>query len=319
MATYRRGASGPEVERIQNRLRELGRYAGPIDGDFGGGTESAVVAFQRGTGLSPDGSVGAETWAALFPSEAMPTPSLLSQSLDLRCLALTGSFETDTGFPDCFAGISGDFDGQGISFGVCQWNIGQDSLQPLLEEMDRTHRTVVDAIFHEFAPELRGVLAAPHDDQMAWARSIQNGRQAVAEPWRGLFKTLGRSAEFQAIEAKFAGHLLDGARTLCAAYGVRSQRALALMFDIKVQNGSIGDIVRAQIQRDFAGLPSTGDPDAHEVARLRVIATRRAEVSNPRWVEDVRTRKLTIANGEGTVHGRHFTLAEQYGITLAAA
>jgi hypothetical protein len=36
-------------------------------------------------------------------------------------------------------------------------------------------------------------------------------------------------------------------------------------------------------------------------------------------VEDVRTRKLTIANGEGTVHGRHYHLDEQYGIGLKPA
>jgi len=35
MASYPRGAKGPEIERMQARLQELGRYTGPIDGDFG--------------------------------------------------------------------------------------------------------------------------------------------------------------------------------------------------------------------------------------------------------------------------------------------
>lgn len=56
-----------------------------------------------------------------------------------------------------------------------------------------------------------------------------------------------------------------------------------------------------------------------EVARLRIIANRRAEAANRKWVEDVRARKLTIANGEGTVHGRFYDLQEQYGIGLAGA
>ena len=38
MALYQRGSQGPEVAKIQTRLREIGLYAGPIDGDFGGGT-----------------------------------------------------------------------------------------------------------------------------------------------------------------------------------------------------------------------------------------------------------------------------------------
>jgi hypothetical protein len=319
VATYRRGAKGPEVERIQSRLRTLGRYAGPIDGDFGGGTETSIMAFQRATGLTCDGVVGPETWTALFSDEPLPEPAILARPLNERCLALTGSFETSAAFPDCFAGLSGDFDGQGISFGVCQWNFGQGSLPPLLRELDRTLSTVVDDIFHSFAAEFRRVIGATLDDQMAWARSIQDGKHRVAEPWRGLFKTLGRSAEFRAIQTLYAGHLLDAAHALCGVYCVRSQRALALMFDIKVQNGSIGDIVRAQIERDFAALPPTDDPDAQEVARLRIIANRRAEAASAQWVEDVRIRKLTIANGEGTVHGRHYSLADQYGLTLLAA
>ncbi len=56
MATiYRRGSGGPEVVRIQRRLQELGHYAGPLDGDFGGGTEAAVKAFQRNENLTVDG------------------------------------------------------------------------------------------------------------------------------------------------------------------------------------------------------------------------------------------------------------------------
>ena len=44
-------------------------------------------------------------------------------------LAITGDFET-TGDP--FAGVTGDFDGMGLSCGVLQWCIGQGSLQPLV-------------------------------------------------------------------------------------------------------------------------------------------------------------------------------------------
>ncbi len=64
--------------------------------------------------------------------------------------------------------------------------------------------------------------------------------------------------------------------------------------------------------RDFANLPDEAD----EEARLRIVANRRAEASNPRWVEDVRTRKLTIARGKGTVHGMQYDLEEDYGIRL---
>ncbi len=64
MPEYRRGAKGPEVERIQVRLKELGKYRGPIDGDFGGGTESDVEAPARGR---RDSSARASRQAARIP------------------------------------------------------------------------------------------------------------------------------------------------------------------------------------------------------------------------------------------------------------
>jgi peptidoglycan hydrolase-like protein with peptidoglycan-binding domain len=320
MAVFQLGSRGTEVAKIQTRLQGLGLYAGLIDGDFGGGTQSAVKAFQSAKpGLAVDGKVGPLTWAALFGDEAIAAPAILSAPLEQRCLALTGSFETGQPPPECFAGLTGDFDGQGISLGVCQWNFGQGSLQPLLQEIDQTRPEVIDAVFQDHATEFRAVLRESQDEQMAWARSIQDARNNVVEPWRGLLKTLCRRVEFQAVQTSNATKLLTAARALCAEFSVRSQRALALLFDIKVQNGSINDVVKAQIARDFATLQPSGDPGTDEVARLRIIANRRAEAANLRWVEDVRQRKLTIANGEGTVHGRVYDLQGQYGIGLVAA
>src|SRR4051794_7645085 len=116
MAVYQIGSHGDEVKQIQQALQAKELYRGPIDGAFGGGTRAAVIAFQRAQNLSVDGRVGNQTWGALFGTSVQaPTPQMFSEDLAKRCLALTGAFETGTGAPDCFCGISGDFDGQGIS------------------------------------------------------------------------------------------------------------------------------------------------------------------------------------------------------------
>ncbi len=319
MAIYQLGSKGPEVARIQRRLQELGNYLGPIDGIFGGGTEAAIRAFQQGAHLGVDGRVGPQTWAALFPGTSIAAPAIASQPLQFRCVALTGAFETNQPPPDCFAGLSGDFDGQGISFGVLQWNLGQGSLQPLLREMNSSDTELVQQIFDDQYAELQAMLQASREEQLAWARSIQNARHVVDEPWQGKFKTLGRQKAFQDIQVESASKLYESALGLCTAYGLTSARAAALMFDIKVQNGSISDLVRAQIEQDFKQLDATLPPDQTEVARMRIIANRRADAANPAWVEDVRARKLTIANGQGTVHGSIYDLQEQYGIDLSPA
>jgi hypothetical protein len=53
-----------------------------------------------------------------------------------------------------------------------------------------------------------------------------------------------------------------------------------------------------------------------EVARLQAIASRRTEAALPQYMEDVRVRKLTVANSQGTVHNIPYELEEQFGIRL---
>lgn len=83
-----------------------------------------------------------------------------------------------------------------------------------------------------------------------------------------------------------------------------------------MQNGSIKDNTRKQILADFERLPDGLPKPDLEVEKMKIIANRRAEAANPKWIEDVRSWKLFIANGEGVVHGVHYNLAEQFGIRL---
>jgi hypothetical protein len=317
MNAYRRGSKGPEVRQIQEKLKAQELYLGNIDGIFGGGCEGAVKRFQRRRGMLADGIVGAETWQALFDGASLPEPEVLQESLAYRCLALTGSIETGMPVPDCFAGISGDFDDQGLSFGALQWNLGQESLQPLFREMAQEHPSLLEDLCQDFYPELKAVFTSGKEEQLAWVRSIQDQRRyTLAEPWQGLLKSLGRLKEFQAIEVRHADRLFAKARELCQEYGLWSQRAQALMFDIKVQNGSISTLVKSQILSDFDRLGAALGQEQLEQARLVIIANRRAEASNPRWIEDVRKRKVAIAKGDGMVHGQYYHLADQFGIRL---
>lgn len=62
----RLGTRGPAVERLQDRLKALGFFDGPVDGIFGEATQSAVQAAQRNFDLEPDGVVGPATWSVLL-------------------------------------------------------------------------------------------------------------------------------------------------------------------------------------------------------------------------------------------------------------
>jgi len=59
------GSSGPHVAALQKKLGEQGFATGETDGNFGKGTQTAVMAFQKSKNLNADGVVGAKTAAAL--------------------------------------------------------------------------------------------------------------------------------------------------------------------------------------------------------------------------------------------------------------
>lgn len=51
--------------RAQARLRRLGYYHGPVDGDFGPGSRRALVRFQRDSGLAVTGWLDVRTQRSL--------------------------------------------------------------------------------------------------------------------------------------------------------------------------------------------------------------------------------------------------------------
>lgn len=60
--TLRKGSKGDAVRAIQQQLADQGYLtAGGVDGSYGGGTERALIQFQRDQGLEPDGVAWPQT------------------------------------------------------------------------------------------------------------------------------------------------------------------------------------------------------------------------------------------------------------------
>jgi Putative peptidoglycan binding domain/CHAP domain len=78
--TIRRGSSGSAVRDAQSRLLQHGFSPGPVDGIFGSGTDAATRAFQRAKGLTVDGVIGPNTWAALTSAPRQAPPPSRSPS-----------------------------------------------------------------------------------------------------------------------------------------------------------------------------------------------------------------------------------------------
>jgi len=240
------------------------------------------------------------------------------KSLAFRCLALTGSFETGQLAPGCFAAVAGNFDGQGMSFGALQWNFGQGTLQPLLQEMFDYDHDIALQIFGEDLNPLHKAIKDGTEASVSFAIGtiLAPGSKSVSRTWKEKFRLLGLTHEFQVIETKAVAAYYAKAVKLCEEYELWTERGRALMFDIAVQNGGISEKIKNIILEDVGKLAPDFPPEAFETAKMRIIAKRRAEAANPKYIEDVRTRKLCIAEGQGIVHGINYDLAGQFGLSL---
>jgi putative chitinase len=72
------GDTGPAVAELQKRLQAAGFSPGLIDGDFGPGTQAAVIAFQQSEQLLADGICGPRTQMALGMADSDELPSVKS-------------------------------------------------------------------------------------------------------------------------------------------------------------------------------------------------------------------------------------------------
>ncbi|HEX3233401.1 MAG TPA: hypothetical protein VHR41_04355 [Gemmatimonadales bacterium] len=315
----------------------------------------AVVPAQTGgvpAGSPTDASVPVAPAAVILPAEAVQLPASRSQvrfanfvaaakddgsapasaagrtltqstPLGVRVLALTASFETGRGFPDCFGGVAGNFDHQGLSWGALQWNIGQGTLQSLWKEMRERNeaelRTILGTLYDEFSR----MLDRPKEEQMRWALGIQSlvanraNTWRIADNWKSSLSAMGKSEPMIAIQVARADAFLQIALGFCRDYGLTTERGAALMFDIRVQNGSVDrGGAGEQIRRDIELINPALSPAEQEVERMRIVARRRAGVSAPAWRADVLARKLTIAEGKGRVHGRTYDVEAEFGLGL---
>lgn len=227
-----------------------------------------------------------------------------------KLLNITGFFEGSG-----FSNIAGNFDGQGLSFGVLQWNFGQGTLQPMLLDMYAASKEKFKAVFGANTDTLLKVIQASRVEAMKFAVSINSPKNNIIEPWRTQFLNLGKEDVFQNIQVKYAQSVLDRAIMLMKDYALHTERALSLMFDIVTQNGSIKAETKQAILDAKKEQENTRGKPLSEREFLAIIATKRAEASNPKFVEDVKARKMAIVNGVGVVHGVNLTIDKTYGLT----
>lgn len=279
---------GPLIQKLQRQLNLLGLDAGGVDGVWGQRTINAIKSWQQGKQLQDNGIIDDNGWTDLMQ---VPVPPLFE-----RALQLTGAWE-GTGYN----GANGNFDGQGITWGVVGFTWGNGELQAILREIKSLFPAVFTTAFGPLESTIINVLSESLPGQMTWARSISiNGGNNIEPQWASAFKALGNDANVQAIENAHAQHYWTAGAALAQQFGLESDAGLALCFDIAVQNTVTHNMIEG-IQQQTQGLAETD--------KLPIIAHVIADNANPRFFNDVLKRKMTFVVGQGTVHGDRYDIS----------
>jgi hypothetical protein len=246
---------------------------------------------------------------------------MTKQEIQQKAFELTAVFETSSKPPRCYGVSCGNSDKQGMSYGPLQWNLGQETLQPIIRKLCANYPDMMREIFKDRYEELRSIFSPqPTPIQVKWGNSISDpkNKRRLISPWPEMFMALGATKECQQAMIAAAQWYIDNAWKEFTALGFKTGRAYALMYDIMVQNGSISPEVKERTRRSVAALAKdiVSDPLKLEVEKMKLLAKYRAEASNEESVEDVRSRKMTIAEGKGVVHGIKVDLDKDFGITL---
>jgi peptidoglycan hydrolase-like protein with peptidoglycan-binding domain len=302
------GCFGVIVCALQSALARENIEPGKIDGIFGPKTVRALHQFYRDRHLSVVDFVSSTAWQQLLNA---PPPSLF-----LRCLQLTAAFEwTQFRSGNPYACRVGNFDGQGLTWGVIGYTLRSGWVGKILLEVHRRHSDLLSAIAGPQTDELRHVvsLASP-GKRAAWGAKQSQGshKRFIKEPWNTIFNNLGSHPLVQAVQNEVAERefwipALHSAKTL----QLHTPLGMALCFDVHVQNGHALHS-KDRLKRYQQHVRRTNPQTQQE--RRRILAHIIAETCLPQWRENVLSRKTLFVEGSGQ-HNMHDFVLDEWGIT----
>ena len=128
-----------------------------------------------------------------------------------------------------------DDNGRGVSYGLIQFNQKVGTLPEVLRDMRAANPTRFDAIFGKYASGM----ATP-----SWVRAANLNDPAIATYSRGVLTGgamyhASREPDFQAVQRAWAkSGYFDPSVQAAQAVGLKSERAMAMLFDTSVQWGT---------------------------------------------------------------------------------
>ncbi|KLJ01983.1 hypothetical protein WQ56_03805 [Luteimonas sp. FCS-9] len=220
-------------------------------------------------------------------------PLKAAQEIALR---VSGGYEGRANLD--YHALADDFDGQGTSFGLIQWNFGQNTLGPLLLQMYNRDPGAFAGAFPaaaDYRPLETAIRNQSQQAQLDWARSVLRTNRAA---WSQAFHNIGDVPAFQEIQLNA---VLDYHENVVTAIGMMRGIAPDLMqeihvgtyaalYDLCVQQGTIdkGGSLASIRQRYATERPAT------QTDFLKIVVQERARTANSRWRADAMSRRMGI-------------------------
>ena len=246
--------------------------------------------------------------SAFVPADTVTSLKIPRSWLE-TALNVTGSFEGHG-----FGTVAGNFDGMGISVGVLQWNPGQGSLQErLLKPYIQAHGA--DALDKQFpSPVSHMLLLSPTRAALWCANLMESGGRMKPEWTKAWYAFLTSPDGIKLQQDACLGVAERAAQMMKVEFGMNSVRAYAWFFDLVTQNGYLEGVKKVlpnstQLQHALDGAGSNlkiwsalASKLTDEQKTLLYASYQRANLARRAYIQDVYSRKGSIACGEGMVH-----------------
>ena len=318
------GPLGMNDQSDPNVTALLGDTPGPIG--YLDGADPTLPQFSFSAPLSglmcraDDGTPLSLAANASLAAPAVTSPAQYVSLLDAQEIALKITTYFEGGKSMNYQALADDFDGQGTSFGLIQWNFGSGTLGPLLKKMLDKDGTAFAGCFGadaDYDTIKKALVDAKKADQLKWARDrIKNKRSA----WESAFKNIGANDTFDRIQREEAAgqyhpkavtvikKIRQVTSTLFAHVEVRSYAAI---FDLCVQQGGIDNVVDKIKKR------VTDEKPASQLELMKIVVTERARTATNKWVSDCLSRRMGILTGAPSKSSEHDVTAERKNPQLA--
>ncbi len=166
-----------------------------------------------------------------------------------------------------------------------------------------------EELLSEDVPFIKTFKASNSNNQKSvnWAVSNLYSGSRFKSIWRQSLQSLAETPEYITLQVAAAGAIHNKAMNYMDLYGFRQLRSYLFLFDIVVQNGGIPQKIEQQYFKW-----ARQNPKVSEITKAKKLLEYRLTIVRSQYVRDVRSRKTSILDGQGVVHGARRNYVKEY-------